>query len=158
MDAALLYKRRRSGISLTALIDVVFILLMYFMLTTSFTSEKQLELASPVASQVPLTTIPQQVLLGVAGELSVLGASADNLSDPDVTSTLTNKKSSLTALEYLKSTLDASQPVVIRPAPDADVQTVITAITQLKALGLSQLSLGKPCPESCSTGAHADAS
>ena len=42
--------RRRRAISLTALIDVVFILLLFFMLTSTFTHWKAIELEAPQAS------------------------------------------------------------------------------------------------------------
>ena len=40
-------KRRRSVISLTPLIDVVFILLVFFMVPTSFVQESGLEITRP---------------------------------------------------------------------------------------------------------------
>lgn len=134
METALLYKRRRNGISLTALIDVVFILLMFFMLTTSFTREKQLELAAPVASKAATASSPQRVLVDSAGNLSLIGAMA-SLSDAQ-----------------LKAELDSSKPVVLLPAPDAVVQTVVSAMTRLNRLGMAQLSLGKPYQPSSQTG------
>ena len=40
-------RRRRSLISLTPLIDVVFILLIFFMLASSFSTEEAIELSMP---------------------------------------------------------------------------------------------------------------
>lgn len=139
LDDALLFKARRTRISLTALIDVVFILLMFFMLTTSFTREKQLVLASPVASKKASATSPQQLVLSESGELSLFGAGG-SLSDSG-----------------LKTAIDSSRPVVLLPAPEADVQTLVTAMTRLAALGMAQLSLGKPYPAIAATGKPANA-
>ena len=49
MSGSPLYRSRRKGISLTPLIDVVFILLMFFMLTFTFTRWKAVDLRFPVA-------------------------------------------------------------------------------------------------------------
>jgi biopolymer transport protein ExbD len=43
--------RRRAGFSLTPLIDVVFQLLIFFMLTTSFMHEQMLTVSTPEASE-----------------------------------------------------------------------------------------------------------
>src|SRR3546814_1065083 len=42
--------RRRASISLTPLIDVVFILLIFFMLASSFLDERAIEIDSPAAA------------------------------------------------------------------------------------------------------------
>lgn len=54
--------RRRSLISLTPLIDVVFILLLFFMLAYSLSDEHQIQLDTPAATHAPS---------GVAGSLLV---------------------------------------------------------------------------------------
>lgn len=134
MNSDLIYKPRRKALSLTALIDVVFILLMFFMLTTSFTREKQFELASPVASSDAQGQTPRQLLLQANGELALpLGKVGGNhlaLTDKDIAADFTH-----------------DQPLIIRPAPDANVQAIVSALARLKALGFSQLSLVNPLPE-----------
>lgn len=49
MSDAPLYRSRRKGISLMPLIDMVFILLTFFMLTSTFTRWKAVDLRFPVA-------------------------------------------------------------------------------------------------------------
>ena len=115
-----------KAISLTPLIDVVFILLLFFMVTSTFIKQKQLELASPVASSVVDADVPQRVYVDEFDNLSLWGEAA-NASD-----------------EQLLAALDSTKPVVLLPAPDASVQTLVTAMVRLKRLGIVALSLGKP--------------
>lgn len=119
--------KRSKAISLTPLIDVVFILLMFFMLTTSFIKEKQIELSSPVASTNQAVVAPQVVWLDSLGGLRLESPAAQVLAD-----------------NTLLSRIDREHPVVISPAAGADIQGIVTALTRLKGLGIEQLSLGRP--------------
>ena len=132
MISNLIYKPRRKAVSLTPLIDVVFILLMFFMLTSSFTREKQLELASPVASSNALANTARQLLLQQNGELAIMNKDLLAFTEKALTDkAITNEFAS-------------DQALVIRPAPDVNVQTMVSALARLKALGFNQLSLGNP--------------
>jgi biopolymer transport protein ExbD len=69
MDTSLLYARKARRISLTALIDVVFILLMFFMLTSSFSQWRAMEFRSPVQGADSTDQPPRVLLLASNGEL-----------------------------------------------------------------------------------------
>ena len=57
------YREEEVGISLTPLIDVVFLLLIFFMVSTTFSKESQLNLRLPT-SDLPLeTTLEEEVIL-----------------------------------------------------------------------------------------------
>ncbi|MGD9660954.1 MAG: ExbD/TolR family protein [Porticoccaceae bacterium] len=129
--------RRTKAISLTPLIDVVFILLLFFMVTSAFTRQKQLELASPVASSAVDAGVPQLVYVDELNNLRLWGEAA------------------MVADEQLAAALDSAKPVVLVPASSASVQTLVTAMARLKGLGIVELSLGKP---SATNGAHNSAS
>ncbi|HLS99486.1 MAG: biopolymer transporter ExbD [Porticoccaceae bacterium] len=126
MPATLAAKPRRRTLGLTALIDVVFILLMFFMLTSSFTRERQFDLSAPVASAAAPATAPRQLLLGADGALQPV----DGEIFPDDAA--------------IRANLAADEPLILRPAPDASVQTLVSALARLKALGFDRLSLGNP--------------
>jgi biopolymer transport protein ExbD len=128
MDITRHDKAHRQKISLTPLIDVVFILLMFFMLTTSFTHQRQLELAAPVASALPEAPPPQRILVAANGDASLYG-DGEVLSD-----------------SRLQELLASDSPVVVMPDPEANVQTLVGTMTRLKNLGMAQISLGKPYP------------
>ena len=57
------YREEEVAISLTPLIDVVFLLLIFFMISTTFSKESQLNLRLPT-SDLPLeTTLEEEVIL-----------------------------------------------------------------------------------------------
>ena len=72
MNPAVLVQRRGKRISLTALIDVVFILLMFFMLTTGFSHWQALDLPAAAASQSTESEPPVILLISKSGELRLL--------------------------------------------------------------------------------------
>jgi len=65
MNSALQFegRRRSSGVlNLTPLIDVVFLLLIFFMLTAQFTAERVLPIDLPTAAGAPITAAPEPPL------------------------------------------------------------------------------------------------
>jgi len=130
VTATLLVQSRCNRISLTPLIDVVFILLMFFMLTSSFTREKQLQLVSPVVAEAATVQEPPRRLL-----LRADGSLAD-LQDPAVV--LSN--------QTLDLWIKGARPLVLQPLEEADVQAIVSAMTRLRALGARRLSLGNVYP------------
>lgn len=119
--------KRAKAIGLTPLIDVVFILLMFFMLTTSFIKERQIELSSPVASTSQALNAPQLLWLDRLGSLRLDSPASQVLLD-----------------KMILTRIDSDQPVVISPAADADIQGIVSTLARLKRLGIEELSLGRP--------------
>ncbi|WP_158769814.1 biopolymer transporter ExbD [Paraglaciecola sp. L1A13] len=128
MSSLVMPKRRKQSISLTALIDVVFILLMFFMLTSSFTKFSAVEMQSSLAASTISDTKPQFMHLSEDGYLSGMGTSnaSANLSD-----------------DALGNVFDSSLPTVLQPAPDTQVQAIVDALSRLKILGFTNVTLGK---------------
>ena len=63
------FRRQRLdevGINLTPLIDVVFLLLIFFMVSTTFTRETQLSIDLPEASGAPRESTDEQIEILVA--------------------------------------------------------------------------------------------
>lgn len=132
MSELLAARRSRRGISLTALIDVVFILLMFFMLTSSFSRFGFLEFNSATAGGSGSGTSESQVLmLQIDGSLVDLKARKVLLDDA-----------------RLVSLMDPARTLTLRPAAEADVQTMVQAIERLNRLGLTQVTLGSAMPVS----------
>lgn len=121
-------RRSSRGISLTALIDVVFILLMFFMLTSSFSQFGFLEFQTADANG------------GVAGEVQVLLLLADG--------ELVERSARQLPLsnEMLVNQIDAGRGVSLLPAADANVQTMLQAIERLNHIGFSKVTLGQIFP------------
>jgi biopolymer transport protein ExbD len=130
MIKALLPSRPRRGVNLTPLIDVVFILLMFFMLTSTFSQWRSIELLTPVASQSAMAQSPQIVMLGEDGSLSFRGieifvAHYNELGNANL------------------DALSNDEPLLIVPASDATVQDMISTLEKLQALGFSKTTLGR---------------
>ena len=128
MNDTSLYHPRRRPISLTPLIDVVFILLMFFMLTSTFTRWKAVDLRLPAARADASPKKPQALLLHTGGSLSLRGR-LFQLSDP-------NTEAALSAA------LDPTRPVVVFPESDTRVQTIVSTFERLTAAGVSGAVLG----------------
>lgn len=121
-------------VNLTPLIDVVFLLLIFFMVSTTFTRETQLKIDLPQASSGEMveSTVPQQIEVTI----SASGETAINdkvLVDPS----LDRLK---TALER-ESAGDTSMPVIITADAQTPHQSVITAMDAAGQLGFGRLRL-----------------
>lgn len=132
--------RRHRAISLTALIDVVFILLLFFMLTSTFTRWKAIDLEAPQASvhlrsqsEVAFLRLhPNGALAFMATDISL--ASADELNR------------SLFAL------VPSDRAVVVLPEADVSVQQIVSTIEALQATGWADVSLGDVQHKGVTTG------
>jgi len=61
-------RKQEVSVNLTPLIDVVFLLLIFFMVSTSFNRETQIKLELPEASGDPLETTPELIEISVDSE------------------------------------------------------------------------------------------
>ena len=120
--------RRRRLVSLTPLIDVVFILLVFFMLASTFTEWRAMELAVPAEGTEPDPDQPAPLVVQVA---------ADGLQ-------LDGEPLSLDALvERVGAAVDAEpeRGVIVRPGDEVRLQRVVTVMERLSAAGGSRISL-----------------
>ena len=119
--------RRRPLISLTPLIDVVFILLVFFMLASSFLDWRAIELNVPIrvaGSASAERALRVEVLadgLRLAGEPLTLDALAARMR------------------ERLAATPD--QAVLIQPARGVPLQRTVEVLDRLTAAGVANMSL-----------------
>ena len=120
------------GINLTPLIDVVFLLLIFFMVTTTFTRDGNLRINLPEANAEASTELPAslEILVERSGAYSVNGRTLDEQSP-----------------EALKAALDSaaggdrSLPVAITADADTTHQSVVTAMDVVAQLGFSRLNI-----------------
>ncbi|SEA90404.1 outer membrane transport energization protein ExbD [Rubrimonas cliftonensis] len=121
--------RRRVSVSLTPLIDVVFILLVFFMLASSFLDWRTLRLDAAEAGA------------GAAVEGSVLvGVSASGLA-------FAGRPIEAVALRERIAALMAENParrVALRPAPGTPLQATVDALDLLAAAGARDVALSVP--------------
>ena len=119
--------RRRALISLTPLIDVVFILLIFFMLASSYLDWRAIDLNSPAKAAT--------------------GASAEGALLVEIQSDglrLAAEELSLDALALRVAARLREKPnqrVLIKPADGVSVQSTVDVLDRLKAAGAANMSL-----------------
>ncbi len=135
--------REEVGINLTPLIDVVFLLLIFFMVSTTFTRETQLSIDLPEASGSARETSEQQVeiLVDEGGNYRVNG---QGLVD--------NRMRTLQAAIYKISAGDTTLPMVITADADAAHQYVVRAMDAAGQMGFVHLSITTRQPAGSDSG------
>ncbi len=129
------FQRRRDeevGINLTPLIDVVFLLLIFFMVSTTFERHGEIQLQLPSADRDPSPA--QQawidVLVDANGTYYVDGRE------------LVNRRPE-TLQRMLETVLGerSGQPVLVRADANASHQSVVTALDVIGKLGVTSVSI-----------------
>jgi len=133
-------KRRRHAddeaeINITPMLDIVFIMLIFFIVTTSFVKEQGLEVSRP--SNAPPKEIKQDKgpivvkinsgsLISVKGRILEPGAVQANL-------------------ERERAEKPAS-PLIVAAHPDADTEALVTILDAAKAVGIESVSVATGTP------------
>lgn len=128
------FRRTRSeevSVNLTPLIDVVFLLLIFFMVTTTFTRETQLQIDLPQSQsqQASEPVIPIEVLVDRSGGYAI----NDQVL---IKSDIDSLKQALSQLG-----LDNTTPIVITADAQAPHQAFITALDAVGQSGFSRVSI-----------------
>lgn len=132
-------RRLEAAVELTPLIDVVFLLLIFFMVSTTFIRETQLKINLPEASG-ELQEIEENLL-----EITV-----DRLGDYAVNDRLLVNNEMSTLVGALTEVLDERGPVarvVITADAQATHQAVIRAMDAAGKVGLTKISITTRDPE-----------
>lgn len=120
-------------VNLTPLIDVVFLLLIFFMVTTTFDKNPSIKLNLPTASNVAPTIEEDAV------ELVIDSQGRYYIDGREV---LNNKPETLfEALRYVLDQRQVIPPLIISGDGSSDYQSVITAIDIAGRLGIKKASL-----------------
>ena len=125
-------RREDPEVNLTPLIDVVFLLLIFFMISTTFEREAQLKVELPEASAEP-SELPQKVL-----EITVNSRGEYFVNEQQV---VNSKPETLKRAirQVIGDTRDI--PVIVRADGLATHQSVVIVMDVAQQLGLSRLSL-----------------
>ena len=129
MQLNLAIPRRRRLISLTPLIDVVFILLLFFMLASNFIEWRAIALNTPAHSASSSATKDRAVLVRLARDGSI---------------DLNGQVLTLQQLgEQLQPFLNRNpkQAVLVQPSADTELQTLVNLLDKLTAIGVQNLTL-----------------
>jgi len=131
MQLETLPQRRRKMISLTPLIDVVFILLLFFMLSSNFTRWHQINLQSATSSESQTPELRILKIESNQGELSFNG----------------NRLSMNNADSIQKFVAENKQAtIVITVVEGIKIQVMVNLLDQLKRAGATRVSLAGLAP------------
>ncbi len=135
------FKRaQREGlvINVTPLIDVVFLLLIFFMVTTTFSRETRLLINLPEANVEAAENIPLQIELLVArdGSYSINGKALVN-----------SRIETLVRSLEIESAGDRSLPVLLIADAEATHQSVVTAMDGIGQSGFTRLTIATRRPQ-----------
>lgn len=135
------FRRRQwvdNSINITPLIDVVFLLLIFFMVSTTFTKESRLVIDLPEATGEQFETPAQsvEVLVASDGSYSVNGVALINRQAATL----------ITALRQLNG-VDKELPLIISADAAASHQAVVTAMDAAGQAGFVHLSITTQLPE-----------
>jgi biopolymer transport protein ExbD len=127
------------AINLTPLIDVVFLLLIFFMVTTTFTRDTRLTVNLPEADANSSESLPDQIEVTVseAGRFSVDGEVLSN-----------SQPGTLGDAILQAAQRDRSRPVLLVADAEATHQSVVTAMDAIGRAGFSRLSIATRPPQS----------
>lgn len=120
---------RKQLISMTPLIDVVFILLLFFMLSSTFIKTKQLEIKAAGASTQQAKSKVQKILLQVGSTVTIDGINYALQSDEFE--------------RKLGNFASAGDKVTVAAMGPVKVQNIIRLIDRARKAGISTLKLSK---------------
>lgn len=123
-------RRRRSLVSLTPLIDVVFILLVFFMLATSFLDWRSIVMDLPGAGSTVAEESPALVVsIHADGALLLEGETVEP-------NGLARRLS-----EFMAA--DPDRQVIVRPDDSVNLQRITQVVEQLQAAGAVRMRLDR---------------
>ena len=128
-----------TGINLTPLIDVVFLLLIFFMVTTTFTRETRMLITLPEADGEALVSQQQVVLELVVSRDGSYSVNGQNLINGDIK----------TIMAALKEASEGNKDIPLMITADAQSthQAVITAMDAAGRLGFETLNIATQQPQ-----------
>lgn len=124
-------RSRRALVSLTPLIDVVFILLVFFMLASSFSTEQVIEILTPVGDQRAPGAAAGAALVRIQS-----GGGLDLNGEP-----LTRTELAQRVAEW--SVSERPRRYIIQPDSGVTTQQVVTVVDLLKSSGASSVSFSR---------------
>jgi biopolymer transport protein ExbD len=130
--------RDLEPMNLISLIDVMFFLLIFFMLSSTFTKETHLGVELPEANGEPSTDLKQQIeiVIGEQGSFSINGQSLVN-----------NEPDTLRAAILKTSEGKTDMPLLLTADAKTPHQFVVTAMDVAGQLGFTRLSITSREPD-----------
>ncbi|MCG8443147.1 MAG: biopolymer transporter ExbD [Caulobacterales bacterium] len=130
------FRRTRDAVNvlnITPLIDVVFILLVFFMIATNFANYRLIRVETPSETRVVKTSVGAIVIaIAQDGALTYDGAAIAHAE-------LAERVAAIVAL-------DPGRAFLVRPAPGVTLQETIAIHDETRAAGASRVSFSAPEP------------
>ena len=122
-------RRSRAAVSLTPLIDVVFILLIFFMLVSNLQSTNMIDLRVVDRNATPTQVRDRALLVTISRDILQLDGQPVSL-----------------AQLREQVALQPQRQVALEPADGVSLQRVVTVLDQLRGAGASQVSFLEATP------------
>ena len=125
--------RAEPEVNMTSLIDVVFLLLIFFMVSTSFVKQSQISIRLPEADSTALVEEARQqldIMITEQGRFFVNGRELDN-----------NRPETIRNALQIVSEGDTSLPLTIIADANARYQAVVTAMDVAGKLGFVKITI-----------------
>ncbi|MEI6707930.1 MAG: biopolymer transporter ExbD [Methylococcales bacterium] len=137
-------KRQNLDITLISMIDVLFVLLLFFMVSTTFNRNTEVKIKLPEASGVSTENHPKLVTLTIDanGVYSLTGE--DNVTHPVADQKIDTLKQELHKLSTNKNTI----PFIINADGKTPHQAVITALEAASNEGFTRITFAAQKPTS----------
>jgi len=119
-----------AEINITPMLDIVFIMLIFFIVTTSFVKEKGLEVSRPSSSppkEVQQDKGPIVVRIDAGSLISVKGR-------------VLEPRAVVANLEREKAEKPAS-PLIVAAHPEADTEALVTVLDAARAVGIESVNV-----------------
>lgn len=122
--------KHKKKISMTALVDVVFLLLIFFMLTTNFVDQRGINLMIP--DKTGAKSSWQGAILIRPNKNGVVRINATKVKITELT-------------DKLKSMLNVSKnkKIIVQPYEQVDLQTLVSVLDKVRYSGATEISLIK---------------
>ena len=125
-------RREDPELNLTSLIDVVLLLVIFFMVSTTFVEEGRLRVELPSASNEPVTTVRDPIVITVTAQGSY------RVNDKAL---VNNARETLSAALTKVAAGRENVPLTIRADARATHQSVVTAMDVAARLGFTQVNI-----------------
>jgi biopolymer transport protein ExbD len=125
-------RREDPELNLTSLIDVVLLLVIFFMLSTTFVQEGRLRVDLPAASNEPVTRVQDPIVVTVTAQGSY------RVNDVAL---VNNARETLAAALRKVAAGQQGVPLTIRADARATHQSVVTAMDVAARLGFTQVNI-----------------
>jgi len=119
-----------AEINITPMLDIVFIMLIFFIVTTSFVKEQGLEVSRPSNAPPKEITKPKGPIVVKIDASSLISIKGRILEPRAVQANLEREKA-----------VKPESPLIIAAHPEAETESLVTILDAAKAVGISAVSV-----------------